>query len=636
MVRTHPSLSCGSRRRRLWELLVLACLGILTAQAQQRGVVPEQDPSDMSGAPGNYYALVIGINQYPAPMPQLRTAVNDARAMVKVLTDRYGFQVTLLVDGQATRANILNAIVKYRTILNENDSLLIYYGGHGYYDHDADKAYWLPADADSGFSANRIIADDLTSDLKALPSRHILVISDSCYSGGLSRDANEPLPLPSTPSYVRRQSRIKSRNLMSSGGNEPVADNGPDGHSVFASAILKGLGREDNDPQFAATDLFYGSVRRQVAANSEQIPEYIVLRNSSDDGGDFVFTRKGAPATTARSAAASPVATRSPPASSAARSVEPAPSEAEGAASATQAAMTPLEASTQGRALLEAGQFAEALPLLTLACNGGRGGGCGNLGVMYQNGNGVAKDPAQAVALYRKACDGGALAACNNLGGMYDDGSGVAQDPAQAVALYRKACDGGEPTACNNLGVMYDDGSGVAKDPAQAVSLYRKGCDGGEPTACNNLGVMYANGNGVAQDPAQAVALYSKGCDGGEPTACNNLGKIYDDGKGVPKDPGKAAALYGKACEGGLPAGCTNFGWMYENGSGVAKDPAQAVALYRKACDGGEPTGCNNLGGMYKTGDGVARDKQKAAALYRQACSAGLDLGCQNLKGLHP
>src|SRR5439155_514731 len=118
--------------------------------------------------------------------------------------------------------------------------------------------------------------------------------------------------------------------------------------------------------------------------------------------------------------------------------------------------------------------------------------------------------------LYRKACDGGNAAGCTNLGCLYDDGEGTAKDAAQAVARYRKGCDGGNAGGCTTLGVISAYGDGAAKDAAQAVALYRKGCDGGNAAGCINLGVMYANGDGVAKDAAQAVALYRKACDGGD------------------------------------------------------------------------------------------------------------------------
>jgi hypothetical protein len=78
---------------------------------------------------------------------------------------------------------------------------------------------------------------------------------------------------------------------MASGGDEPVSDSGTDGHSVFAYAVLRSL-QQAIQPVFTASDLFYGSVRQQVAGKSDQLPQYSVIRNSSHDEGDFVFMKR--------------------------------------------------------------------------------------------------------------------------------------------------------------------------------------------------------------------------------------------------------------------------------------------------------------------------------------------------------
>ena len=64
-----------------------------------------------------------------------------------------------------------------------------------------------------------------------------------------------------------------------------------------------------------------------------------------------------------------------------------------------------------------------------------------NLGVMYEMGHGVPKDPAEAVKWYRCAADQDDIHAQHNLGNMYESGQGVAQDYAEAVAWFRKAAE---------------------------------------------------------------------------------------------------------------------------------------------------------------------------------------------------
>ncbi len=165
-----------------------------------------------------------------------------------MLHEAYGFQTKLLLN--ATRQQIIAALNTYRRELATDANLLLYYAGHGYNDKEAEKTYWLPVDASRDDSANWIIADEITSGIRAIPARHVLVVSDSCYSGTLTRGIGEATPRPGErEQFLRRMAAGRSRTLMASGGDEPVADSGGSGHSVFASALFGGL-REMNRAQF--------------------------------------------------------------------------------------------------------------------------------------------------------------------------------------------------------------------------------------------------------------------------------------------------------------------------------------------------------------------------------------------------
>ena len=72
---------------------------------------------------GRYHALVIGINEYKN-LPKLETAVNDATAVADALRQRYGFEVTLLLN--PGRSEVIRAMDKLRGELTERDNLLIY------------------------------------------------------------------------------------------------------------------------------------------------------------------------------------------------------------------------------------------------------------------------------------------------------------------------------------------------------------------------------------------------------------------------------------------------------------------------------------------------------------------------------
>ena len=234
---------------------------------------------------GNYHALVIGINDYKY-LPKLQMAVNDARAVAKVLKNGYGFKVTLLID--PARGDILDAFDEYQETLTGEDNLLIYYAGHGWLNEEVDRGYWLPANAKPKRRRGWVSNATITDTLKGLSAKHVMVIADSCYSGTLVRAAKMETR-KRTGDYWKEMSEKWARVAITSGGLEPVADKGGGDNSPFAKAFIDTLG--DNKAVMDGTTLF-SKMRRPVMVNAEQTPQYSDVRNAGHDGGDFLFVRK--------------------------------------------------------------------------------------------------------------------------------------------------------------------------------------------------------------------------------------------------------------------------------------------------------------------------------------------------------
>jgi formylglycine-generating enzyme required for sulfatase activity len=269
-------------------LLIVAALlsGVpQVAMTQERGLgVTAPTPAQS----GRYYALVIGNNNYAA-LTRLKTAEADAREVAALLKEAYGFETRLLLN--ATRGQIISALSAYGRNLSPDANLLIYYAGHGQNDPATAKTYWLPVDAELDDRTNWIIADEITSGIRAVAARHVLVVSDSCYSGTLTRSVGDALPRSSErEQFLRRVAAGKSRTLMASGGDEPVADGGGGDHSIFAAALLKGL-REIDKAQFTGAELFRYYVEEPVAGRANQVPLYSLIINSGHESGDFVFMK---------------------------------------------------------------------------------------------------------------------------------------------------------------------------------------------------------------------------------------------------------------------------------------------------------------------------------------------------------
>jgi len=248
-------------------------------------VTPYSEIPDLSGIKfGRYFSLVIGNNKYQT-LPKLKTAKNDAQVVAGTLKKSYGFNVELLLD--TTRSDILLALNKLRRKLTKQDNLLIYYAGHGWLDKEADEGYWLPTDAEEENTVNWVSNSFITSTLRAMEAKHVLIVADSCYSGKLGRG----LHIRNTsPSYLTRIATKKARSVISSGGLEPVIDSGGEGqHSVFASVFLNAL--RENKGVMDGTQLFL-KIRRPVMLNADQTPEYSDIRKAGHQGGDFLFVRR--------------------------------------------------------------------------------------------------------------------------------------------------------------------------------------------------------------------------------------------------------------------------------------------------------------------------------------------------------
>ncbi|HKA51548.1 MAG TPA: toll/interleukin-1 receptor domain-containing protein, partial [Candidatus Dormibacteraeota bacterium] len=74
------------------------------------------------------------------------------------------------------------------------------------------------------------------------------------------------------------------------------------------------------------------------------------------------------------------------------------------------------------------------------------------------------KSNKRVFALLQRGAEHGDTTSIGNLGIIYENGYGVAQDYAEAHKWYKKAADKGDARAMRALGVLYADGSGVTQD----------------------------------------------------------------------------------------------------------------------------------------------------------------------------
>ena len=228
------------------------------------------------------HALLIGVAHYSAVRPHLPVVVEDVTALAALLTDpaRCGYrphQVTLLLDQDATRDGIATALGTLATRVGPDDTALIYFSGHGYHNqHSPDQQYILPYDARAdNLDATAIRGDHMTDMLHHIKAGRLLVIFDSCHSGGAA-DPKAPYDLKRGQSvdYYAGLAQGRGRVVMASSLPEEVslilrgASN-----SLFTThllAALSGAGPNLGDGYVRVFDLFR-YVARHVPQQAHQI-----------------------------------------------------------------------------------------------------------------------------------------------------------------------------------------------------------------------------------------------------------------------------------------------------------------------------------------------------------------------------
>jgi peptidoglycan/xylan/chitin deacetylase (PgdA/CDA1 family)/uncharacterized caspase-like protein len=242
------------------------------------------------------WAVVIGIDEY-TQWPRLSYAGNDARGIRDLLIKKYSFKpenVTTLLNQEATRDRILSAIgdtLADPAKVSREDRVFVFFAGHGAtrrLPNGRALGYIVPVDADLANLQSQAISMSNFQDMsEAIPAKHVFFLTDACYSGLAATRGG------GARNYLDEVTRRTARQVLTAGGSdEEVADNGPDGHSIFTWTVMQGLdGRADlnNDGVITASELaaYVGPI---VSSLSRQTPAFASLPGS--DGGEFVFELK--------------------------------------------------------------------------------------------------------------------------------------------------------------------------------------------------------------------------------------------------------------------------------------------------------------------------------------------------------
>lgn len=231
---------------------------------------------------------MIGIESYRQKLPRADYAVADAKIISEYLTKTMGYpeeNVITLLNDRALKSDLEKYFDRWLSNnVDENGRVFIYYSGHGAPNTRNGDAYLVPFDGDptfiteTGYSLAR-----LYDSLGKLPAKEIIVVLDSCFSGGGGRSvlAKGAKPLVITINALTIKKNI---SVMTASSADQISSAYEErGHGLFTYFLLKGLKNENvirQDGSIKMDDLFK-YIKPQVERiarkqfNNEQSPQLV-------------------------------------------------------------------------------------------------------------------------------------------------------------------------------------------------------------------------------------------------------------------------------------------------------------------------------------------------------------------------
>lgn len=266
------------------------------------------------------------------------------------------------------------------------------------------------------------------------------------------------------------------------------------------------------------------------------------------------------------------------------------------------------------------------------------------LGIMFEKGLGVSKNPYKAKEYFIEAYNNAVRGASAYLGSFFLYGKACEKNYKQALDLFCEATRECDPFGDFYLGVMYEEGLFVKKSEKRAKICYENAGREGVLEAYYKLGAMYAQGRGVKRSQKKATEYLALSC--GENNSENNKFSTINNEKEarealdniVKKEHDKkmyyeiGVDLYDKEQYEdalnfflkGADLNCDKcffyLGEIYEEGSGVVVNAKKAISYYKKAYNLGNYNASYRLGLIYKYGEIVKRDYKKAMHYFYATC----------------
>ncbi len=264
---------------------------------REKGLTPSSSTADAIEASfgPRRVALLIGIGEYEDHLfPPLVHAANDAAEFGEVLeANEYGgFDrvITLTSPVQTTQSRILTELVSLRNDLRSQDTLVVYFSGHGTMrlnDRDEPTLYLVASDTQArDLAGTAVELAEVQGFFTRIRAERKALIIDACFHGE-GKSAVQPTirqRIDSMDVYPTLSRRVKlgqsEAHLFATSWGRPAREDDTLSHGVYTYFLLQGLtwNQDDADANDDALVTIYEAhdfARGQTVAftNGAQVPE---------------------------------------------------------------------------------------------------------------------------------------------------------------------------------------------------------------------------------------------------------------------------------------------------------------------------------------------------------------------------
>ena len=216
------------------------------------------------------FAVVVGVGEYnDEKLLPLKMTVKDATDFSNVLRTKKGHpfsdvEVKLLLDQEATRGDIFEAMEWMGQEARPNDLCMFFFAGHGYRD-ERDRFFFMPYGGNTKRTYECFSATDFKDAAEKINSKFV-VFADACYSAGLLEGNRSA----AAEHFVEQLRRSKNGMLFyaSSAGDTKSKEDPTWGNGAFTKALVEafnGAARRDGDEGLSTRALdayLYDAVRK--------------------------------------------------------------------------------------------------------------------------------------------------------------------------------------------------------------------------------------------------------------------------------------------------------------------------------------------------------------------------------------